>query len=111
MKVAIAVELEALPESTLGHFKHNILNSPEFGLNLLVFARQIAQRSEHVQSVFISALQNKPARRFRESWNQTQDENGENDLEADGEAPGDAAGFEEREAEIDPVTQHDAEDD
>jgi hypothetical protein len=38
MEIAVAIELEALPEPALRHLKHNILDSPEFGLNLLVFA-------------------------------------------------------------------------
>jgi len=110
MKVAVSVHLEAVSKATACHFQGDIFNGLEFGLDLLVGRRKVAECSQDVQSLVFATLQHQPTRTLGKTRNQSEDEESENDLESNGEAPGDTAGFEEREAEIEPVTQHDTKD-
>lgn len=110
MKVAVLVELEAVAETTLGHFRNDILDSLELCLNLLVCGRKVAQRSQHLQSLILSTLEHQPTRTFRETWDECEDEQSQDDLKGNGKAPGDAAGLKEGKAKVKPVTQHDTKD-
>ena len=65
MKVPISVELETIGETALRHFENGILDGLKFALNLLILRWEVTKRTKHLQSVIISTLKNKPARRFR----------------------------------------------
>ena len=111
MKIAIPVELESIREASLGHLEHRVLDSPELVLHLWIILGRIIQGAQDLERLRFSALQREPSWRFRQTRNQEADEERQEDLESDGETPGDGRWIQEREAEINPVRQHDAKDD
>ena len=111
VEIPVAVHLEALSESTSGHLEYNVLYSLQFSDNLLVFLWQVAESSQNLPSFVVSSLQNEPTRTFRQSGDEDQDEDGKDDLESNREAPGNRARLEERESKVEPITQHDTEND
>ena len=110
MEVAVLVHLETISETTARHFQSDVLDSLELLLDSLVILRQIAQCSQYLQSLSLAALEHQPTWTLRKTGDHDENEQGQNNLESNREAPGDAARFEEREPQIEPVAKHDTED-
>ena len=107
MEVAVLGHGEEVPEVALGHLHHSRLDHDEFVLDVRIVFGNIAQRRQHGPGFVLAALEDQPARGFRQRHDETQDHGREEDLEGDGEAPGDGVGVQEGEAQVDPVGDHD----
>ena len=103
MEVPVSVHLEAISETTFGHLKHCVFDSLKFALDLLVLGWEVAECTEYLESIVFSTLQGKPARRLRETRDESDNDEREYDLESDGKSPGYGRGFEEGEAKVNPV--------
>lgn len=111
VEVAILVELEAIRERARSHLEGCILHGCKFRLDLGVVFWEVQEGGEHFEGFIVPAPEDQPPRRLGEAWNGEGDEEGQDDLEGDGESPGDSGWLEEREAKVDPVAYHHAKDD
>ncbi len=103
VEVSVLGHGEQIPEAALGHLGHDVLDGHELVLDEGIVGRQAGEGAEHVQGLFFVALEDQPAGGLGQLHDQGDDDEGEEDLEGDGEAPGDAAGFGVVEAKVDPV--------
>ena len=129
VEVAVAVHREAVLVRARRHLEDGILHCGEFALNLDIITvvnvsfevctitqcsdlrRQVGESAENIDGLIVTTLEHEPPRRFWQTRQQNEDDDSEQDLECNGESPCDFAGFCERHAEINPVTDHDTEDD
>lgn len=106
MEIAAVVHLEAVTKATLRHLEDRILNSQELILNLLVLRGKVAESTQDFEGIILSSLENQPSRRLGKSGNSNQDEDCKSNLESNRETPCYRAWLQERETEVDPVTDH-----
>ena len=107
VEVAVLGHGEEVAEVALGHLHDRCLDHDEFVLDVRVVLGDIAQRGEHGPGFVLAALEDEPPGGFGERHDETQDHGREEDLEGDGEPPGDGVGVQEGEAQVDPVGDHD----
>lgn len=105
--LAVARRDEQIAKRTLGHFKHRVLDLVEFGHDELVRDGLVGKRGEDFLRLILAALEDQPAGGLGQAPDHREDEDAKHDLEGQGEPPGDGP-IGKREAQIDPVTDHDA---
>ena len=103
VEVAVLGHGEEVAEAALGHLGHDVLDGDELVLDELVVGREAAERAEHVHRLVFVALEDEPARRLGQLHDAGDDDEGEEDLEGNGEAPRHGAGLGVVEAKVDPV--------
>lgn len=89
------------------HLEYDVLDGGKLVLDEGVVRRKTAEGAEHVHGLVFMALEDEPTWRFGQLHDKADDYNGEEDLEGNGEAPRDTAGFGVREAKVDPVADAD----
>ena len=106
MKVAVLVHGEEVLEAATGHDFNRLVDGLEFNLNNGVLDVDVVEGGQNFLGFGIAALEHQPARRFGHEGNEDEDDDAKDDLEGQGETPGNGARS-ETQAKINPVTQHD----